>query len=151
MTQFKGLVQKTAQTFKVNEVSADGAYPSYDNFDTVGKLLGTLYATFKAGTTVAKGGLFAKMFHLFQFEKEQYLAHFHKRSNVESVFSAIKRVFGESTLSRTETAMKNEVLSKIIAHNIRCLIHEQEELGITPIFWKDGCNALTNSATHLAV
>ena len=47
------------------------------------------------------------MFHLFQFEKEQYLRHFHKRSNVESVFSAIKRVFGESVLSRTETAMKH--------------------------------------------
>jgi transposase len=149
--QFKGLVEKTAETFAINEVSADLAYPSYDNFDTVAMAGGTLYTPFKTGTTGKLGGLFAKMFHLFQFQKEEYLAHYHKRSNVEAVFSAVKRVFGESVLSRTETAMKNEVLCKIIAHNIRCLIHEQEELGIAPIFWKDGCNAITNGATQLAV
>jgi hypothetical protein len=39
--------------------------------------------------------------------------------------------------SKTDTAMVNEVLCKFLAYNLCCLIHEQEELGIAPIFWKD--------------
>lgn len=37
--------------------------------------------------------------------------------------------------SKTDTAMKNEVLCKLVAHNLCCLIQEQHELGIDPIFW----------------
>jgi hypothetical protein len=33
--------------------------------------------------------------------------------------------------------MVNEVLCKIICHNLTCLIQEQEALGIVPVFWKD--------------
>jgi hypothetical protein len=33
--------------------------------------------------------------------------------------------------------MKNEVLCKILCHNLTCLIQEQETLGNVPIFWKD--------------
>ena len=33
--------------------------------------------------------------------------------------------------------MVNEVLCKILCHNLTCLIQEQENLGIVPIFWKD--------------
>ena len=29
------------------------------------------------------GGLFEKAFHYFQFKQEEYMAHYHKRSNVE--------------------------------------------------------------------
>ncbi len=31
--------------------------------------------------------------------------------------------------------MKNEVLAKIVCHNIVCVIHEMYELGIEPEFW----------------
>jgi hypothetical protein len=73
----------------------------------------------------------------FQFHKEEYMEHYHKRSNVESTFSAIKRKFGDSVMSKTDAAMRNEVLCKVLAHNLTCLIQEQETLGITPVFWKD--------------
>ena len=33
--------------------------------------------------------------------------------------------------------MVNEVLCKFLAHNLCCLIQEQEELGIEPLFWQD--------------
>jgi hypothetical protein len=33
--------------------------------------------------------------------------------------------------------MVNEDLCKFLCHNLCCLIQEQEELGIAPIFWKD--------------
>jgi hypothetical protein len=63
--------------------------------------------------------------------------HARERSNVESTFSAIKRKFGDSVRSKTDVAMKNEVLCKILCHNLTCLIMEQEVLGIIPFFWKD--------------
>ena len=48
---------------------------------------------------------------------------------------AVKRKFGGEVRSKTDTAMKNEVLAKLVAHNLCCLIQEQHELGIDPIFW----------------
>jgi len=48
-----------------------------------------------------------------------------------------QRKFGDSVMSKTDTAMVNEVLGKLICHNSTCLIQEQETLGIMPIFWKD--------------
>jgi len=92
---------------------------------------------FKSNTTGGIGGLFQKMFHYFQFQRDEYLQHYHKRSNVESTFSAVKRKFGDSVRSKTDVAMVNEVLCKLLCHNLTCLIQEQETLGIVPIFWKD--------------
>ena len=40
-------------------------------------------------------------------------------------------------MSRNDVAMVNEVLCKILCHNLTCLIQEQETLGIAPIFWDD--------------
>ena len=34
--------------------------------------------------------------------------------------------------------MVNEVLCKFLCHNLCCLIQEQCELGIEPVFWHDG-------------
>jgi hypothetical protein len=50
------------------------------------------------------------------------MAHYHKRSNVESTFSAIKRKFGDSVMSKTDAAMANEVLCKVLCHNLTCPI-----------------------------
>jgi hypothetical protein len=70
---------------------------------------------------------------------------------VESTFSAIKRKFGDSVRSVSDVAMVNEVLCKMICHNICCLIQEQEELGIAPIFWQDKpCSAINQSAPQTA-
>jgi transposase len=127
-------VNTAAKTFTVKEVSADKAYTSYDNFDAVGKVGGQLFAAFKENTTAAKGGLFEKAFHWFSLNKEDYLKHYHKRSNVESTFSAVKRVLGDSVKAKTDTAMKNEVLAKFVCHNIRCVVSAIYELGIDPVF-----------------
>jgi hypothetical protein len=72
------------------------------------------------------------MFHFFNLNREEFLAHYHKRSNVESVFSSSKRKFGDSVRSRTDTSMRNESLAKIVCHNLCCVIQEWYELGIDP-------------------
>ena len=55
------------------------------------------------------------MFHYFQYRRDEFLAHYHKRSNVESVFSMIKAKFRDHVRSKTDVAMVNEVLCKIIS------------------------------------
>ena len=72
-----------------------------------------------------------------QVNQEEYMERYHKRSNLESTFSAINRKYGDSVMSRSDVGMVNEVLCKILCHNLTCLIQEQETLGIVPIFWKD--------------
>src|SRR5207249_9650535 len=97
----------------VKEIDADKAYTTVDNFNAVDAVGGTLYAPFKTNMTGAAGGIFEKMYHYFVYKREEFLNHYHQRSNVESTFSAIKRKFGDSVRSKTDTAMTNEVLCKI--------------------------------------
>ena len=78
------------------------------------------------------------MYHYFQFRRDDFLQHYHQRSNVESAFSAIKRKFGDSVRSKTDAAMVNEVYCKLICNNICCVIMEQCVLGIEAEFWQDG-------------
>jgi hypothetical protein len=46
----------------------------------------------------------------------------------------IKSKFRDHVRSKTETAMMNEVLCKVLAHNICCLIQSVYELGVDPGF-----------------
>jgi transposase len=69
------------------------------------------------------------------YNRDKFLQHYHKRSNIEATFSMIKRQFGESLRSKTAAAQVNETLCKILCHNLVVLIHEIYELGIEPEFW----------------
>jgi Transposase DDE domain/SWIM zinc finger len=135
--QFVPLVKETSKRFEIGEVSADKAYLSVENFEEIAACSGQAFIAFKSNTTGAVGGAFEKAFHFFQFNQDEYMTHYHKRSNVESTFSASKRKFGDSVRSKNDAAMVNEVLCKILCHNLTCLIQEQETLGIVPVFWKD--------------
>ncbi len=74
------------------------------------------------------------MYHYFIYRRQDFLTHYHKRSNVESTFSMMKRKFGDSLRSKTDIAMVNEALCKILCHNLVVLIHEIHELGIEADF-----------------
>ena len=67
---------------------------------------------------------------MFTLNNEGYLQHYHIRSNAESTVQMIKSKFGDRVRSKNWTAQINEVLSKIMAHNICCVIQEMNELGI---------------------
>lgn len=131
----KQLITTTAVNFEIKEVSADKAYSSYENLEFVDELGGVPYIAFKSNSRGEKRpGVWERMHALFTLNREEYLKHYHKRSNVESTFSAIKRKFGDSVRSKTDVAVKNEVLAKILCHNIVVVIHEMHELGIEPTF-----------------
>ena len=139
--QFIPLVNKTAETFNINEVSADKAYTDRRNLHAVQAQGGVAYIPFKVNST-GKGdhhhkfdGLWNRMWHFYNFNQEAFLAHYHKRSNVETVFSMIKAKFGSSVRAKTPIAQVNEVLCKVLCHNICVLIQSIYELGLEPTFW----------------
>ena len=53
---------------------------------------------------------------------------------MESVFSMMKAKFGDSVRSKSYEGQMNEVLCKVICHNLCVLIHAMFELGIRPDF-----------------
>jgi transposase len=135
--QFNPLVMATTNAgFTMHEVSADKAYSSRDNYETVREVGGQAYIPFKTNATGKSRGsfLWKKMFHYFQMNQEEFLAHYHKRSNVESTFSAIKKKFGETLKSKNRVAQENELLCKFIAYNLTVVIQEMHELGIKAEF-----------------
>lgn len=132
--QFPALVEATAKNFTISEVSADKAYGGNISTDIVHKFGGTPFISFRGNATGGVGGTFGQMFHYFMYRREEFLEHYHKRSNIESTFSMIKRKFGDSLRSKTDVAMVNETLCKILCHNLVVLIHEMYELGIEPKF-----------------
>jgi len=134
--QFADLVKNTAETFDVQEVSADKAYSSRENHSLVKELGGQAYIPFRSNATGKSRGSNAwrKAFLYFQLNQDDFAQHYHKRSNVESAFASIKKKFGDGIKSRNKTAQMNELLCKVIAYNVVVLIHEMEELGIKPNF-----------------
>ncbi|MGB4680727.1 transposase [Methanothrix sp.] len=134
--QFGPLVKKTAQGFTINEVSAGLAYSSRLNLQLVANTGGKAYIPFKKNATGRARGstLWNKMYHYFQLNRDDFMEHYHKRSNVEATNAAIKRKFGETLKSKNPTAQVNELLAKIIAYNLTVVIHEMYENGIQPEF-----------------
>ncbi len=139
--QLPALVNRTAETFDIKEVSADKADSDRQCLHAVQAVGGTAYVPFKVNSTGMGGhhhkfdGLWNRMWHFYNFNRETFLQHYHKRSNVETVFSMIKAKFGSSVRAKTPTAQVNEVLCKVLCHNICVLIQSIYELGLEPTFW----------------
>ena len=139
--QFIPLVNKTAEVFNINEVSADKAYTDRRNLKAVQALGGTAFIPFKSNSTGKADhhhgfdGLWNRMWHFYNFNRDCFLQHYHKRSNVETTFSMIKAKFGAAVRDKTPIAQVNEVLCKVLCHNICVLIQSIYELGLVPTFW----------------
>lgn len=134
--QFGPLVKKTSEGFTINEVSADMAYSSRNNLQFVANEGGKAYIPYRKNATGKSRGssLWSKMYHYFQINRDDFMEHYHKRSNIEATNAAIKRKFGETLKSKNPTAQVNELLAKIIAYNLTVVIHEMYENGINPDF-----------------
>ena len=135
---FVPLVEQTARNFHMAEVSADKAYLSHKNLAAIEAVNGTPFIPFKSNTVATtEDSAWGRMYHYFMLNREDFLAHYHRRSNVETVFSMCKAKFGDSVRSKSDTGMVNEVLCKVLCHNICVLIQAVHELGVEPIFCAD--------------
>ena len=130
--QLAPLIEKTCQDFNVKEVSADMAYISRKNLQIIVDNGAIPYIPFKSNALPKKRGsmVWAKMYQYCKEKPQEFFEHYHKRSNVETTFSMIKQKFGKDVMSRNFTSQTNEVLLKILCHNICCLISAYFEKNI---------------------
>lgn len=92
------------------------------------------YIPFKGnvrGTRTREGSpIWKKMYYCFQLRNDEFMSHYHKRSNAETVFHIIKMKFGDKIRSEDTVAQENELMCKFIAHNICVVLQEMHEVGI---------------------
>jgi transposase len=144
------LLKTTTKRFKVKTVAADKGYISHSNLDAIVCAGAFPLIPFKThhnpgggywsktgNRRVTQGSreLWRKMFEFFTYNREEFLAHYHQRSNVETTFAMIKAKFGSRVRAKTQTAQVNEVLAKVLCHNLCCLVSAFFELGIDAKFW----------------
>jgi transposase len=136
----------------MREVSADKAYSGLSNLRLVVDNSAQPFIPFKKGATdhhwrsyKDKSGLWTRMFHFFKYHEEEFYEHYHKRSNNETVFSMIKCKFGERLRSKTRTAQVNELLLKILCHNLCVIVQSIFELGLEPTFWQGDFSGETSN------
>jgi len=130
--QLRRLVEETAKNFEVGEVSCDKAYSSKKNLELIENVGAVPYIPFKKNVTGKQRGspTWKKMYHYFMYRHDEFLKHYNKRSNAETVFHMLKTKFKDNLRSKSKTAQINELLLKILCHNICCVIQEMSELGI---------------------
>ena len=121
------LIKGTGANFNIKQFSGDKAYNSKRIIQTVDRIGGVPYIPFKKNCT---GGdekapqIWKDMFKFFKEKREEFEHEYHKRSNVETVFSMVKLRLGEHLKCRGFVAQKNELLMKFLCHNICVLIQE---------------------------
>lgn len=144
--QLPALLERSAQTFDIQEVSADKAYSSKRNLRAIVAAGAMPYIPFKEGTKAVPGikteqdELWAKMWYYYNFRRDDFLSHYHVRSNVETTMSMIKAKFGGSVRAKLPISQVNETLLKCLCHNLCVLVQSIYELDLEPIFWHNRAN-----------
>jgi transposase len=133
------LVRETSVFFRMNEVSGDRAYSSRQNMDLIASHGAVPYIPFRrnARRTPRGSRIWSRMFDYFMNNPERFLESYHRRSNVETAFQMIKRKFGNHLRTKNDKSQVNEILMKIICHNLAVLVQESFEQGLKIDF--DSC------------
>jgi transposase len=128
--ELPALVKTTRGRFDMKDVEADKAYLSRANLDAIEAVGAVPYIPFKSNSKGDGPAAWRRMWGLFMYKHEEFLRHYHQRSNVETAFSAIKRLLGGSLRSKVFAAQVNECLLKALMYNLTVLTHAMFELGI---------------------
>lgn len=137
------LLDTSAKRFTMKRVSADKGYLAQSNVQAIVDHGAEPFIAPKTNTQFGvhkdsngwKPHTWNKMLSYYRYRRDDFLAHYHRRSNVETTFHMIKAKFGSRIRSKTETAQVNEVLCKILCHNLCVLVQSIYELGIEAKFW----------------
>ena len=136
--QFAPLMQVGSESFDIQTITADKAYGSRANVALSAQLGASPYIALRSNAQSAvvwrqrqkDSTAWRWLWHLYNLHRDEFLSRYHARSNAESTFSSMKRVFGDTLRSKGRVAQTNELLLKVIVHNIVCLVHSIFELGV---------------------
>lgn len=108
--------------FTPKEVYADAGYLSNANYTAIKKAGAEGFIWFKKNVTGKGCPAWRDAFTKFLTRHSEFVEHYSKRNNVESVFASIKLKLGERLKSKNTVAQINELYCKLIAYNISVVI-----------------------------
>jgi len=125
-------IEDIGNNFKPKRITADKAYSSHLIHQIIESLGAMPFIAFKKNSrdTENSPDIWKKMYRYFKNNEEKFLHYYHKRSNVESVFSMVKIKFGEFLKYKNYVSQRNELMIKFIVHNICVLIDEIYKSGL---------------------
>jgi transposase len=134
--QLAELLASARKNSDVRELSADKAYSAIEHHALLEELGIAAYIPFKDNAVIhAQPDAWSRKLCEFLLRREQWLPHYHRRSNVETVFSMIKGKFGGAIRAKRPRSQINEVLCKCLAHNLCCYTKAIFMSGLAPTFW----------------
>lgn len=115
--------------WEIGDVYADSGYLSVNNCWVIKEKGGTPYIRPKKTTTGRRnnGSAFTEMIERYKENKEEWMKKYHQRSNIEAVFSALKRRLGGYVTSIKRCIQHTEVALKIIVYNLMILVRKRVE------------------------
>lgn len=130
----KELLGKTAERFKIKRFCADSGYLSRENVQAVEDVEARPLIMPKKNSVRASKGYPAwlRMMHVYEDNPARFHKEYHLRSNVETVFSMMKTTLLDGISGKTETSQKNELLIRVICHNISVIIDAIFRFGLDP-------------------
>lgn len=111
---------------------ADPGYLSRKNCEIIEKVGGTPYILPKKNSRSLSRGSTAwrRNIKSYKEDKENFLRHYHKRSTIEGLFSAVKRKPKSHVMSRKFEAQSNEILFVLMWHNFFTILFAHYLYGI---------------------
>jgi hypothetical protein len=118
--------------YDLGDVYADSGYLSVHNCRVIVSKGGIPYIHLKKNTTghgtytkkVMYGNPFVDMIERYKQDKEGWLRKYHQRSNIEAVFSSLKRRLGGFVTSIKRHIQQIEIALKIIVYNLLILVRK---------------------------
>jgi len=120
---FKPLLDDTAKVWNIKEVSADAGYLSRDNVQAIAKIEAAPFIMGKKNVNVPmkSRSSWGLMLRLWKNHQIFFAERYHRRSNVESTFGALKRKYGDFCRSKKPSSQESEILAKIVCFNAAIL------------------------------
>ena len=118
--------------YDFSNVFADSGYLSVNNCRVIVSKGGTPFIRPKKTTTgngtysrkVLYGNPFTDMVEEYKQDPQRWMGKYHQRSNIEAVFSAMKRRFGGFVTSIKRQIQHTEIALKIIVYNLMILVRK---------------------------
>jgi hypothetical protein len=132
ITQLEKLLEPL---YDIGDVYADSGYLSVNNCYVIVAKGGTPYICLKKTTTghgtykqkIMYGNPFTDMVENYKENPKVWLKKYHQRSNIEAVFSSLKRRLGGFVTSIKRFIQQIEIALKIIIYNLMILVKKRVE------------------------
>jgi transposase len=130
------LVTNAVQRFDIVKVMADMSYSSRSNHQLARDLGFEIFVPYESNTVEPPddGSGWTEDWRRFRDDPEGFFREYHRRSNVESSNSSIKRLFPSELRSETFAGHVNELLCKLICYNLVVSARQMRIHGLRPDF-----------------